>query len=108
MNKRNKYGLSDDGYKSHELIKVTTDDWKPNLPGNKIKVRASFRQSVDIYIVYFCAIGASNYRFELEFQTTIRELADKKYQSWVDFLQSLPDEVGKHIFIDLGMAEKEV
>lgn len=108
MSKRNKYGLSDNGYKCHELIKVTTDDWKPNLPGNKIKVRASLRQVVDIYIVYFCAIGASNYRYEISYETTIKDLAYKKYELWVEYLHELPNEVDMQTFKDIGLIEKAI
>ena len=104
----NKYGYSKDGYKSLELIKNTKDDWKPNLPGDKIKVRVSFRPNVTstIWIVYMCVIGASNYRLELEYQNGVRELAEEKYEMWTEFLYSLPDEVDKKLFEDLGLKEK--
>jgi hypothetical protein len=104
----NKYGYSNDGYKSIELIKNTKDDWKPNLPGDKIKVRVSFRPNAtfQIFTVYICAIGASNYRYELEYQTEMRESAEEKYKEWTEFLHSLPDEVDKKLFEDLGIKEK--
>lgn len=95
-------------YWAHELIKTTTDDWNPNFPGDKIKVRVSVRPVVDIFIVYFCAIGASNYRFELSFETTINKLAFEKYEFWVKILHELPDVVNKQMFIDLELIEKEV
>lgn len=104
----NKYGYSDDGYKSAQRTRTTQDDWKPNFPGNKIKIKASLRKSVDVYIVYFCAIGASNYRLDVEFQTTIQRLADEKYKYWCDLLDEFPDEVNKDMFKDIGMTEKEV
>ena len=105
----NKYGFSKDGYKSLELIKTTQDDWKPNIDGNKIKVRVSIRpnSTFQILTVYICAIGASNYRFELSFDTTIKQLAYNKYESWMEFLHTLPDEVNKEMFKELGLIEKE-
>ena len=107
MSNVDKYGFSDTGYKSTELIKTTQDDWRPNLPGNKIKVRVSIRKIVDVYVVYICAIGASKYRLELFFETTIQELAEEKYQSWVEAIHSLPNEVDKKMFTDWGLIEKE-
>lgn len=106
----NKYGFSDDGYKSTELIKTTQDDWKPNLENNKIKVRVSIRPNVtnQFYTVYICAIGASKYRLELLYETTIKKLADEKYEFWVKFIQNLPREVNKSMFIEVGMQEKEI
>lgn len=105
----NKYGYSEDGYKSVELIKTTQDDWKPNIDGNKIKVRVSVRpnSTFQIFTVYICAIGASNYRFDLSFETTDTKLADTKYKAWSEFLYALPEEVGKEMFRELGLIEHE-
>jgi len=105
--KRDRFNY-DNGYICYQSKKTTTDNWNPNLPGDKIKVRVSFRPVVDIYVVYFCAIGASNYRFELSFETSIKELAKEKYEWWVDFLETLPDVVNKQMFKDVGLVEKEI
>lgn len=106
----NKYDFDGSNYCAIELLKNTEEDWHPTLKGNIVKVRASYRPNAygTEYIVYFCAIGGGQYRYDLEYTTSIKQLARDKFQYWSDIVSQLPETVTKQMFKDLGLSEKEV
>jgi len=108
--KLNKYVFDGSNYCAIELLKNTEEDWHPTLPGNIVKVRASYRPNAfnTEFIVYFCAIGGGQYRYELEYKTSVAKLAQEKFQYWSDTIQQLSQTVTKQLFKDLGLTEKEV
>ena len=107
--KLNKYAFDNYNYCAIELLKNTEEDWHPTLPGNIVKVRASYRPNAynTEFTVYFCAIGGGKYRYDLEYKSSIVRLARDKFQYWSDTVQQLPETVTKQMFKDLGLIEKE-
>jgi hypothetical protein len=106
----NKYDFDGNNYCAIELLKNTEEDWHSTLPGNIVKVRASYRPDAfkTEYIVYFCVIGSGQYRYDLEYKTSIEKLAREKFQLWSDIVAQLPDTVTKQMFLDLGLTEKTI